>query len=64
MTFAQQLRAEQSRLGMTQPDLAATLEVSERTICHWLTGTREPLAVAVEGALARLARLPAATSKQ
>ena len=59
MTFAQQLRAEQSRLGMTQPDLAAALEVSERTISHWLTGSREPLAVAVEGVLARLARLSA-----
>ena len=64
MTFAQQLRAEQSRLGMTQPDLAAALEVSERTVFHWLTGTREPLAVAVEGVLARLARLPVAMSKR
>jgi transcriptional regulator with XRE-family HTH domain len=58
MTFSEQLRSEQSRLGMTQPQLAATLEVSERTISHWLTGSREPLPVAVEGVLARLARLP------
>jgi transcriptional regulator with XRE-family HTH domain len=58
MTFAQQLRAEQARLGMTQPQLAAALDVSERTVSHWLTGSREPLPVAVEGVLARLARLP------
>jgi transcriptional regulator with XRE-family HTH domain len=59
MTFAQKLRAEQARLGMTQPQLAASLDVSKRTVSHWLTGTREPLPVAVEGVLARLARLPA-----
>ena len=54
-TFAQKLSAERKRLGISQAELAALLDVHKRTVEHWLHGTGEPAQVAQEGALARLA---------
>lgn len=53
MTFAEQLKAEQDRLGATQAEIATLLEVSPRAVWKWLHGD-EPLAVTAEGVLARL----------
>lgn len=53
MTFAEQLKAEQKRIGLTQAELAALLDVSPRVVWGWLNG-KEPLALTREGALARL----------
>ena len=55
MTFANQLAAERQRLGLTLREFAALLDVSPRTLDHWIAGTRVPLAVAQEGVMARLA---------
>lgn len=53
MTFAEKLKKEQKRLGLTQAELAAILEVSPRAVWQWLQGD-EPIAIAKEGAIARL----------
>lgn len=54
MTFAEKLKKEQKRLGLTQVELAALLEVAPRSLWDWLQGGAEPLEIAKEGALARL----------
>lgn len=56
MTFAEKLKKEQQRLGLTQAELAALLDVSPRAVWQWLQGD-EPIAIAKEGALARLKAL-------
>jgi transcriptional regulator with XRE-family HTH domain len=56
MTFAQQLRTERQRLGLTQAEAAALLAVSKRALEQWEAGERTPLPVAQEGTLARLAK--------
>ena len=53
MKFADKLKKEQKRLGLTQAELAALLDVSPRAVWQWLQGD-EPNAVAKEGVLARL----------
>lgn len=57
MSFAAQLKAERQRLGLTQAEAAAILDVGKRTLEHWEEESRTPLAIAQEGALARLAKL-------
>jgi transcriptional regulator with XRE-family HTH domain len=54
VTFAQTLAAEQKRLGLTHPQLAQLLEVSERTVRYWLAGKSVPMAVTQEGCFRRL----------
>ena len=51
--FAEQLKSELGRLGLTQAEAAALLDVSPRAVWKWLHGS-EPLAVTAEGVLARL----------
>lgn len=53
MTFADQLKAEQERLNLKDPEMAYLLSISPRTYAHWKTD-RPPIEVAQEGALARL----------
>jgi transcriptional regulator with XRE-family HTH domain len=59
MTFAAQLAAHQKRLGFSQPQLAAFLEISPRLVWSWLNGQPPSLQIAAEGALARLEKAPA-----
>ena len=54
MTFAEQLKAERKRLGLTQAQAAALLDVSARVHWEWETGKTEPYAITQEGALARM----------
>ena len=54
MNFAEQLKSEKDRLGLTLAGLSELLNVGQRTVEHWLNGDREPLQVAQEGAMARL----------
>lgn len=56
MTYGQQLLAHRKRLGLTQAEAAALLEVGLSTYRAWETDDpdRVPLRVAQEGALARL----------
>jgi len=53
MTFAEKLKTHRARLGLTQPEAAALLDVSKRTYEYWEAG-KVPLAVAQEGALKRM----------
>lgn len=55
MAFSDQLKAERERLGLTQAEAAALLDVSPRAIWKWEHGD-EPLAVTAEGVIARLKR--------
>lgn len=57
MTFAEQLKAERKRLRLTQPEAAAALALADRTYWEYESGATEPVAIAQEGALARLAKL-------
>lgn len=41
-TWRQRMRRRRNELGLTQPQLAEKLEVSQSTITHWETGRREP----------------------
>jgi DNA-binding transcriptional regulator YiaG len=52
--FSLRIRAERKRVGMTQSECAALLSVSKRALESWEDGSALPLAVAQEGALARL----------
>ena len=54
--FATELKSELQRLGLTQAEAAAELDVSALAIWKWLHGS-EPLAVTAEGVLARLKKL-------
>lgn len=53
-TFASLLREERKRLGWTQVETAAFLEVHHKTLEAWENDRYEALAVTQEGALARL----------
>jgi len=55
MTFAAKIKSERERLGLTQSQAAAVLDVSPRAIWQWEQG-REPIALTQEGALMRLAK--------
>lgn len=61
MTFAEELKAERERLGLTQAKTAELLDVSKRSVEQWEAGA-EPLAITREGALARLRRAKATTA--
>jgi transcriptional regulator with XRE-family HTH domain len=54
MTFAQKLKAERERLGLTQNEAAALCSVSPRAWWRWENGEGDPLIVTREGVLARL----------
>lgn len=56
MKFADQLRSERERLGLTQSGAAALLGVSKSVIEKWESEMRTPLEITQEGALARLRR--------
>jgi transcriptional regulator with XRE-family HTH domain len=56
--FADQLKEERERLGLTQAEAAALLDVSPRAIWKWEHGS-EPLPVTAEGVLARLKKAKA-----
>lgn len=58
MTFAEQLKVECERLGLTQAEAATLLGVSPRAVWKWLHGD-EPLAVTAEGVIARLKKAKA-----
>lgn len=53
MTFPEQLKDQRERLGLTQAELAAFLNVSPRAVWQWEKGTL-PHVLTQEGALARL----------
>jgi len=57
MTFAEQLKAEVARCGLTQPAAADLLGIKPRTLWGWLHSEREPHRYMCEGSLAELARL-------
>tara|TARA_S200002703_G_C3722440_1_gene221935 strand:- start:384 stop:584 length:201 start_codon:yes stop_codon:yes gene_type:complete len=62
MTFANKLKKERERLGITQPELAALFKndskpISQRVLWNWEHGTVEPFNVTQEGVLARLKKL-------
>ena len=54
MKFAQDLRKERERLGITQAQAASLLSVSKSVLAKWEIDDRTPLAITREGALARL----------
>lgn len=56
MKFSEKLKSERLRLGLSQAGLAAVLEVSKSAVEKWEYGTKEPIEIAKEGALARLRR--------
>jgi transcriptional regulator with XRE-family HTH domain len=57
MTFAEKLKSERKRIGLTQPATAALLELKDRTYWEYEAGASEPPAITQEGALARLAKI-------
>lgn len=54
MSFADQLKKERERLGITQAQAASLLGVPDRTYWEWEAGKTEPYAITQEGALQRL----------
>ena len=54
MRFADQLKQERERLGITQAQAASLLNVSKSVIEKWEADTRTPLDITQEGALQRL----------
>lgn len=57
MTFAEQLRAERKRLGITQQEAAEIIGASFEAVSKWERGLSEPPKFSQEGALARLTKL-------
>lgn len=57
MSFGEQLKAHRERLGLTQAELAALLDVPARTHWEWESGKTTPHAITQEGALARLSKI-------
>lgn len=55
MNFADQLKSERDRLGLTQAGAAAVLGIPDRTYWEWEAGKTTPYAITQEGALRRLA---------
>lgn len=53
MTFADQLKAERERLGITQAQAAALIEVSARVYWEWEHAKTTPYKVTQEGAIVR-----------
>lgn len=56
MTFAELLKSERTRLGLTQAESALLLGVPARTYWEWEHGKTIPIDLAKEGALHRLKR--------
>ena len=56
MTFSEQLKTHRERLGLTQAELAALLDVPARTHWEWESGNTTPHAITQEGAIARLSK--------
>lgn len=54
MKFSDTLKSERARLGLTQSEAAQVLMLPFRTYWDWENSKTEPLAIAQEGALARL----------
>lgn len=54
MSFADQLKQERERLGITQTQAASLLDVPARTYWGWEALKTTPYAVTQEGCLARL----------
>lgn len=54
MSFADTLKSERQRLGLTQAEAAALLSSPDRTYWEWENAKTEPPAIAQEGALRRL----------
>ena len=54
MDFANQLKSERARLGLSQAEMAALLDVSKSTVEKWEYGTKTPIPIAQEGALERI----------
>jgi DNA-binding XRE family transcriptional regulator len=59
MSFADELKQERERLGITQAQAASLLSIAKRTYCDWEYGITTPPEVAQEGALARLRKAKA-----
>lgn len=57
MSFAEKLKAERERLSLTQAETASLLDTSKSAIEKWEKGTKTPIPLTQEGALARLAKL-------
>jgi transcriptional regulator with XRE-family HTH domain len=55
MDFTEKLKAQRERLGLTQAELAAFLDVSPRAVWQWEKGMF-PHVLTQEGALARLTK--------
>jgi len=55
MTFAEQLKAEVARCGLTQPAAADLLGIKPRTLWNWLHAMTVPHRYMQEGSLAQLA---------
>ena len=54
MSFADQLKSERERLGITQAQAASILGVSKSVLAKWEIADRTPLELTQEGALQRL----------
>ena len=56
MTFAEQLKSQRQRLGLTQSEAAELLEVSASWVDKAEREMRMPIKITQEGALARLTK--------
>lgn len=57
MSFAEKLKAERLRLGLTQPQAAEVLWLSNRVYWDYENAKSLPEEITQEGALARLAKI-------
>jgi transcriptional regulator with XRE-family HTH domain len=60
MSFANRLKSERTRLGLTQAEAAAALDIGLRTYAVWERDDdpkRKPHVLTQEGAIARLRKL-------
>jgi transcriptional regulator with XRE-family HTH domain len=55
-SFADRLWQFKKETGLPREQIAALLSISDRTMSDWMRAKTEPLLVAQEGALARLAK--------
>lgn len=56
MTFAEQLKGQRQRLGLTQSEAAGLLEVSASWVDKAEREIRTPIKITQEGAIARLSK--------
>lgn len=57
MDFSEKLKAERERLGLTQAEAAAALDVSFEAVSKWERSLSTPSVITQEGAIARLRAL-------